>query len=347
MAMNAGSNRSPVVVDGGAVLVARPYNLAQWASVRKAWWWHTAGMVFLFPFYSLIALTMWQVRSGQPFLRRVIWASMLTVGAPLVVGLPPFVLFSRRWYWLWRTRTEPFEAHVPATRPDPQASLFALVAAKGAEFADYLIGQLGKGPSNSHHVPEPAQQTLPDPWATLVAEAVAARDRIRRTTFRSVGPVAETVKAAAGEADAAVGLVSALAQRACSITYVLQTTPKKSLTQRLIDLGEDPSLSSDVEATKVSLREQLASIERLEQKVQNLEERLRRLVTQMGEAAIKAEELTLGVAASDAHLPGLTSTVNDLTALRAAFDSLDTSELEAPPIRPETQTRGGPSEESG
>lgn len=44
MAMNAGSNRSPVVVDGGAVLVVRPYNLVQWASVRKAWWWHTAGM---------------------------------------------------------------------------------------------------------------------------------------------------------------------------------------------------------------------------------------------------------------------------------------------------------------
>ena len=46
---------TPDFVDGGSALLHRPYRTEEWAPVRGAWWRHTVGMIWLLPFYSVIA----------------------------------------------------------------------------------------------------------------------------------------------------------------------------------------------------------------------------------------------------------------------------------------------------
>lgn len=66
-------------------------------------------------------------------------------------------------------------------------------------------------------------------------------------------------------------------------------------------------------------------LERMQQRVHDLHDGLRLLVTQISEAAIKAEELAVGAVAPDARTPGLTDAVDGLTAIRVALESLDTT----------------------
>src|SRR4051794_36483689 len=105
-------SQHPAVVDGGAVLIAKPYDAEEWAEVRTAWWWHTVGMSLLSPVYPVVALTAWQAPSGQSLARRLVWAVTLTFSAMLIVGLPAFYIFSRRWYYLNRTQTDPADVGV-------------------------------------------------------------------------------------------------------------------------------------------------------------------------------------------------------------------------------------------
>ena len=319
-----------LAVDGGAVLLVRPYSTEQWSEFRQAWWWHTVGMLLLLPWYALVALTVWQMPSQQTLLRRVAWASMLTLGAIALVGIPPFVVFSRRWYWIWRSNVAPADVGVPAVRPDPSLGAYHWIAAHGADLADRL-GQRQLAAASRHTLSRrnqnnweaAARQAFTEPWASLVAEAGSARDRISLAASRSMGPAAVRIHAAHREAASAADLAWTLAEQVSSISLAVAAAPTSLATERLAELDASASRSSDVEATRTSLREQLATVERMELRVRDLQESLRRLVTQLGEAAIKAEELSVGASAPNARTPGLTDAVDGLTSIRVAIESVE------------------------
>jgi len=319
-----------LAVDGGAVLLVRPYSTEQWSEFRQAWWWHTVGMLLLLPWYALVALTVWQMPSQQTLLRRVAWASMLTLGAIALVGIPPFVVFSRRWYWIWRSNVAPADVGVPAVRPDPSLGAY-WIAAHGADLADRL-GQRQLAAASRHTLSRrnqnnweaaARQASFTEPWAPLVAEAGSARDRISLAASRSMGPAAVRIHAAHREAASAADLAWTLAEQVSSISLAVAAAPTSLATERLAELDASASRSSDVEATRTSLREQLATVERMELRVRDLQESLRRLVTQLGEAAIKAEELSVGASAPNARTPGLTDAVDGLTSIRVAIESVE------------------------
>jgi hypothetical protein len=314
-------------VDGGAVLLARPYRVDQWTQVRRGWWLHTAGMVagmfILFPVYPLIALTVWQAPSRQTLGRRIVWASIITVGAVILIGIPPFVVFSRRWYWLWRSDEDPVAVGIPTARPDPSMGAYQWLAARGAQLADRIFQrpQL-TAPANWETA---ARRTFVDPWAALVGEAGAARDRVGIAAARATGLAADRIRSAHKEAVIAANLAWELASHASSVNATVQSIPTESAAQQLKELESNPSGSADIEATRESLREQLATVERMQERARDLQDKLRRLVTQIGEAAVKAEELALGAVAPDAQFRGLSDAVDSLTATRSAFESMDTT----------------------
>lgn len=317
-----------LAVDGGAVLLVRPYEAEQWSEVSRAWWWHTVGMLLVLPWYALVALTVWQMPSHQTLLRRIAWASMLTLGALALVGIPPFVLFSRRWYWIWRSNADPAAVGVPVVRPDPSLGAYHWIAAHGAKVADRLgerrLAASGRALSNrALNWEAAARQAFADPWASLVVEAGAARDRISRAAGRSTGPAAARIHAALREAASAADLAWTLAAQASSISVAVDAAPTSVTAERLAELDTSSSRSPDVEATRTSLREQLATVERMQLRARDLQEKLRRLVTQIGEAAIKAEELSVGASAPDARTPGLTDAVDGLTSIRVAIEAVE------------------------
>jgi hypothetical protein len=332
-------------VDGGAVLRVRPYTEAQWLQVRKAWWWHTAGMVFVLPYYAVIALTLWQDTSRQPLLRRAVWAGLLTVGALFLVGIPPFVVFSRRWYWMYRTRTDPVAAGVPTGRPGATSDLFELVAAKGAELADWVEGLGGRrtarpiGPARvpprpvaaPRATPGPAtrdditRRTFPEPWASLVVDAARAVDRIRWASTQTQGPSAARIADAHREASAAADLAWHLAVRAGQITSAVGAMDIDGKERRFAALDHAAADPADIAATRRSLAEQRDAAERMQSAIPRLLGQLERLVAQLGEAAARAEELAFGTHAPDTRSLGLTNAIDGLVAIRSALDTVDTA----------------------
>src|SRR6476620_2472413 len=181
-------------VDGGSALLHRPYRTDEWAPVRKAWWWHTVGMIWLLPFYSVVALTLWQRPSRQSLGRRALWSTAMTVAALSVIGLPAFVAFSRRWYWLYRVDGDPELRGVGARQDGPASGYLAWFASTGASLTDAIVG-------GSPAPPPPPP--LPDQWQALVTEAAAGEARLRAAASRATGPSAAAINRAAQEADQA------------------------------------------------------------------------------------------------------------------------------------------------
>jgi hypothetical protein len=251
---------APTYVDGGVVLDTCPYRPDQWRTVRRAWWWHTAAMLVLgFPLYAVAALTWWQRSSRQPPLRRLLWALLMTVAALLVVGLPAYVSFSRRWYWYWRSGTAPATNRlVPTDRP-PMVASNRWVALKGAALIDVLLGEQ----SPAGRATPPLAPGLEPPWAELVAEAEAARARVQRAAARTRGPGANAVSAAQSEAASAVASSHRLAARAMDIQATLRSMNLGDVRRRLEQIDRDPEPSPDLQAAARSLAGQLATAARL------------------------------------------------------------------------------------
>ncbi len=302
-------------IDGGAVFVERPYTDAQWASVRRAWWWHNAGMLFFPPFYPIAALTAWQAASGQPIWRRVTWATVLTLGAVLLIGLPALVVFSRRWYWLYRTKTSPSAAGVGNLPPDASRGYLEWVAVGGAALAD----RLGSQP----RPPTTAGLSLGEPWASLHREAGDAAQRIRTARARATGPAVAAIAHAESEATAAHLAAHRAANRAAEIERARRSMDAERIEARLSELdrrGRDDD--DDWAAARRSLREQLATVERMAATVDKLEGQLHRICAQLGEAAARAEELALCPPGSTTAPADLTTAVDRLAAIRHGLEQV-------------------------
>lgn len=310
-----GSAPSPATsIDGGAVFVERPYTDFQWASVRRGWWWHSAGMLFFPPFYPIAALTAWQAASRQPIWRRVTWATVLTLGAVLLIGLPAFVVFSRRWYWLYRTKTSPSAAGVGNRPPDASRGHLEWVAVGGAALAD----RLGSQP----RPPTTGGVSLGEPWASLRREAGDAAQRIRAARARATGPAVAVIAHAESEATAAHLTAHRAASRAAEIEHARQSMDAERIEARLSELGRRGRDDDDWAVARRSLREQLATVERLGASVDKLEGQLHRVCAQLGEAAARAEELALCPPGSTAAPADLTTTVDRLAAIRHGLDQV-------------------------
>lgn len=299
-------------IDGGSVFVERPYTDAQWASVRRAWWWHSAGMLFFPPYYSIAALTVWQAASGQRFWRRVTWATVLTVGAVLLIGLPAFVVFSRRWYWLYRTKTSPSAAGVGSRPPDASRGHLEWVAVGGAALADRLSRQPGP--------PTPEGLSPGEPWASLHREAEDATQRIRSARARATGPALTAIAHAESEASAANDAAHRAASRAAEIEQARRSMDAERIEARLSELDLRGRDDDDWAAARRSLREQLATVERMAAAVDKLEGQLHRICAQLGESAARAEELALCPPGSTAAPADLTSAVDRLVAIRHGLE---------------------------
>lgn len=301
-------------IDGGSVFVERPYTDAQWASVRRAWWWHSAGMLFFPPYYAIPALTIWQAASGQRFWRRVTWATALTLGALLLIGLPAFVVFSRRWYWLYRTKTSPSAAGVGSRPPDASRGYLEWVAVGGAALADWL----GRQP----RPPTTEGLSLGEPWASLHLEAEDAAQRIRSARARATGPAVPAIAHAESEATAAHFAAHRAASRAAEIEHARRSMDAERIEARLAELDRRGRGDDDWAAARQSLREQLATVERMAAAVDKLEGQLHRTCAQLGEAAARAEELALCPPGSTAAPADLTTAVDQLAAIRHGLEQV-------------------------
>jgi hypothetical protein len=305
-------------VDGGAALVARPYTPYQWPDVSRGWWWHQLGMFGLAPIYPVIALTVWQRPSGQPLARRIIWALAMTLGASLLIGLPAAIMFSRRWYWLYRTGTDPEEVGVGATTPDAASGYLGWVAVGGSTLADRLT----RRPDST---PELPRGPVHEPWASLLGEATRAVARIERAVERCTGPATKPMVGALKEATAAVAAAHRVAVQASEVEEALTGLGVERVEQQLRTLEASTTTSADVDATKRALSEQLATASRMRDFLTTLEQQLQRLVAQLGEAAARADELAVcppGEVGSPLA-PDMTEAVDRLAAIRSALEAVE------------------------
>lgn len=143
--------------------------------------------------------------------------------------------------------------------------------------------------------PVRSRGALAEPWATLDYEAAAARDRIRAAASQVKGPAAAAVATARREAEAGAAAAVEVARHATQMSGRLESLRVDRVRSRLAELEAGGGESADLEAAKRSLREQLATADRMEAVVRRRREQLERLVAQLGEAAARADELAVGV----------------------------------------------------
>lgn len=321
------------VIDGGAVLAARPYSDSQWTDVRVAWWVHTAGAVCVFPIYALVTLTIWQAPSRQSLGRRLLWSTMLVLGAAVVIGIPAYVVFSRRWYWLYRSRLAPADAGVGASPPVAGRSYFEAVAVAGAAFADRVAERTRAAtrPVERPRTESSPTEGWPEPWGSLLHEAGYAAHRIQAARLRSTGPAASAVEQAEQEAVAAHAAAVDGANRALEIERTHRNMGADRLQARLAELERRDDRGDDWDAARQSLREQLAAAQRMAATVSQLEGQLHRIAAQLGEAAARAEELALCPPGAEPTLDGLTGSVDRLASIRHGLQQVaDVSPLSHP-----------------
>lgn len=177
---------------------------AQWAEVRRGWWWHVVGMLVLAPVYPLVALTVWQEPSRQPLARHLPWSLVLTASSLVVVGIPFLGVFSRRWYRLRRADVDAASA-MPVDRAGRPDGVMAGTAAAGATLANRATGRMARhapvgsvGGATATYTSAERTPRFEGPWATLVAEASIARDRIYASARGVRGPAAAAVMRHAG-----------------------------------------------------------------------------------------------------------------------------------------------------
>jgi hypothetical protein len=344
-------------VDGGIVFLARPYSDHEWAPVRKAWWWHFAGMVFLPYVYPLVALTLWQQRSGQPQMRRVFWALLLTLVSLTIIGIPLLVVFSRRWYWLWRMGVDVQGSGMPVDRREPEFGVLAQCGRAGVALADKVSALFyPQAPTAAHQldpsghvrVPRPVvaapphpsalpprapapvrrpttqqqQPALDEPWLSLVTEAQAARDRIHTSCLQVKGAGTEPALAARAEANAGAAAAADVAWRAARVETAIAGLEPAKVRKRLTQLEAMPNASADLDLAKDALRQQVATADRMEATKRRMLDRLYLLVAQLGEAAARVDELACASLPGQ-QAPDLASVVDRLAAIRAAIETVE------------------------
>lgn len=163
-------------------------------------------------------------------------------------------------------------------------------------------------------------EAVPRRFAGAVAEALGARRRfLELLDGLRPGPVRDRLEATAPRVDAGVVAVWDLVLRAGEVERVLDTLDPERVTHEYKQArrsGLDASAMAAYEA-------RFASVQRLLNTVEDIDERLRLLDVRLDAAVARAAEVVLGAGAGADELDAeLTAVVDELGALRSALDEV-------------------------
>lgn len=169
--------------------------------------------------------------------------------------------------------------------------------------------------------------TLQEPWRRAVQDAVAARARFHEAVGRTrSGPLQETLRQIAGNMDTLVQESWMAANRGDSLVKTRRRIDVADIDRDLVEAQQfqasrpdDSSLLRTIE----SLQVQRATADRMDRVIEQARSQLRLLDARMGEAVVRALELS-ATADSAASLSTLStdvdSMVTDMEALRLALE---------------------------
>lgn len=128
------------------------------------------------------------------------------------------------------------------------------------------VAQPTPRPASFRYAGPPHGWQLPfnEPWRSLVAEAHTARDRIHPSCTRVTGAAAGPAQAARAESTAGAAAAADVAWRAAQVEAAVGALQPARVRERLAQFESLDDVSADLEATKDSLRHQVATAERME-----------------------------------------------------------------------------------
>jgi hypothetical protein len=174
--------------------------------------------------------------------------------------------------------------------------------------------------------------TLSATWRKSINQAQSAQRRFKEAVAKAdAGPLRERLGDIGARIDTGVLECWRVAQRGDAIERGLKMLNVETTKRALVDVERDLAKGPDerLEQTRTSLRAQLHSAQRMIDAVQDARNQLRLLDARLDEAVTRAVELSLR-SSSTAELGGLGSDVDalvqDMEALRAALDDVDTTD---------------------
>lgn len=187
--------------------------------------------------------------------------------------------------------------------------------------------------------------TLQEPWRRAMQDAIAARARFHEAVGRTrSGPLQDTLREVAGQMDTLVQESWLIANRGESLVQTRRRIDTKDIandlaeaTRALSSSPNDQSLTRTIQ----SLEAQRATAERMDGVIEQARSQLRLLDARMGEAVVRALELS-AQASADASVSTLSTDVDtmvsDMEALRQAMEETHGG---APEIAFRDDTTGG------
>ena len=169
--------------------------------------------------------------------------------------------------------------------------------------------------------------TLQEPWRGFVQDALANRAKFRQAADRTrPGPLQDTLRGIAGRIDTGVDETWQIARRGHDLVdsrrHIDTTTIDRELAEAQADQQSSPDDTTAAQMV-TSLEAQRATADRMDQLVTGARSQLRLLDARMGEAVVRAIELSTA-AVDDQTLSSLSSDVDslvtDMEALRQALD---------------------------
>lgn len=169
--------------------------------------------------------------------------------------------------------------------------------------------------------------TLQEPWRGFVQDALANRAKFRQAADRTrPGPLQDTLRTIAGRIDTGVDEAWQVARRGHELVESRRQIDTGTIDRELAEAQADQESSPDdanMAQMVTSLQAQRATADRMDQLVATTRSQLRLLDARMGEAVVRALELSTA-AVDDRTLSSLSSDVDslvtDMEALRQALD---------------------------
>jgi len=163
--------------------------------------------------------------------------------------------------------------------------------------------------------------TLSEPWRQLVQQSQRAGRKLRDTVAdASDGPLRQRLSEVAADLERGLGEAWAIAKRGDQIDAAVNRLDPVALRSKLATLkqraGDAPS--PEAAAAIESVRQQLASADRLKAQSADTAERLRLSQTRLDELVARAAEVALGSAAPDTYAHDVDDLVIQLEALHQA-----------------------------
>jgi hypothetical protein len=270
--------------------------------------------VVLFPFWAMVAWTIWQKPGGASVARRLVLSVVMIIGALLLIPLVVVIPWTRRWYWFWRT------AQSPSRNADPNAALdwvWDRVSSKSSKASHTTPAARATTPPISN----PAGQPFRDPWRYLVNDAYESQARFNVWLQQTPpGPGREHLMDVAEYVDAVAASCFRAATRGQMIQGGIGNRPE-FIAQRL-QTAEQEALSPDaspaIVATIKSLKSESASLRRMRTTVTELQAELERLCAQLSALVTQALEMTWITLEQAGH----SRLTDDLGRLLDDFDNL-------------------------